>query len=49
MRSFFDLFDTNEDGTICVKELMKLMQACGQNPSENDVELIMKSADKNGK
>ena len=49
MRSVFDLFDSNHDGTICVSELMKLMQSCGQNPTDKDVEEIMKSVDKNGK
>ena len=48
MRSIFDLFDTNHDGTICVSELMKLMQSCGQNPTEGDVVEIMKAVDKNG-
>ena len=49
MRSVFDLFDINHDGTICVSELMKLMQSCGQNPTEGDVVEIMKAVDKNGK
>ena len=49
LRSVFDLFDTNNDGSICAKELMKLMQSCGQNPTEKDVNEIMKSVDKNCK
>ena len=49
LRSVFELFDTNRDGTICVKELLKLMQSCGQNPTQKDVEEIMKAVDKNGK
>ena len=48
MRSVFDVFDSNQDGTICVSELMKLMQSCGQNPTDKDVEEIMKAVDKNG-
>ena len=47
MRSVFDVFDSNQDGTICVSELMKLMQSCGQNPTDKDVEEIMKAVDKN--
>ncbi|XP_069105949.1 calmodulin-like protein 3 isoform X2 [Argopecten irradians] len=43
----FNLFDKNKDGRICIDELGTVMQACGQNPTADDVRKAMVELDKN--
>eukprot|EP00051_Salpingoeca_urceolata_P004393 m.64662 g.64662 ORF g.64662 m.64662 type:complete len:168 (+) comp13606_c1_seq2:88-591(+) len=47
LRSLFDFFDENGDGTISVKELTNVMRTLGHNPSRGDMERLMASADLN--
>lgn len=48
-RKVFDLFDKNGDGHISAAELGKVLRAIGQNPTDKDVEEVLKKADKDGK
>ncbi|XP_060085138.1 uncharacterized protein LOC132564497 [Ylistrum balloti] len=43
----FNIFDTNKDGRICLDELGRVMQGCGQNPTDEDVKDAMGKLDKN--
>ncbi|KAJ8322276.1 hypothetical protein KUTeg_000747 [Tegillarca granosa] len=45
----FDIFDKNKDGFISRDELGPVLRALGQNPTQEDVDKIMRKADKNGK
>ncbi|XP_012940785.1 neo-calmodulin-like [Aplysia californica] len=45
LRDAFSLFDKDGNGTICVDELGSVMRALGQNPTEKELENIMKNAD----
>ena len=42
----FTLFDKNGDGTILVKELGTVMRALGQNPTEAELQDMIKEVDK---
>ncbi|XP_033727387.1 neo-calmodulin-like [Pecten maximus] len=44
----FEVFDRNRDGRICIDELGIVMQACGQNPTTQQIEEAMVKLDKNG-
>jgi hypothetical protein len=44
----FEIFDKDKDGTISIGELGSVLRAVGQNPSNAQLEEIMKKADKNG-
>ena len=46
MKSKFEMFDTDGSGTICIKELGRLLRYLGYNPSEADIKDIMSSIDK---
>ena len=46
MKSKFGMFDTDGSGTICIKELGRLLRYLGYNPSEADIKDIMSSIDK---
>ena len=48
MKDAFDLFDVNGDARITCSELGKVLQALRQNPTEKDIQEVMKKADKNG-
>ena len=45
----FNLFDRDGSGTITSKELSIAMRSLGQNPSEEQLESIMKEVDIDGK
>lgn len=42
----FDLFDKDQNGTISTSELGSIMRAVGHNPTEQDLEDILKEIDK---
>ncbi|KAL3417991.1 calmodulin [Phlyctema vagabunda] len=44
-RHAFELFDTNGDGTISVKELSSVMKSLGQNPSDAEIEDMINEVD----
>ena len=44
----FDMFDVDGDGTISAKELATVMRTLGQNPTEEEIENMIKEADKDG-
>ena len=48
MKDAFDLFDKNGDQKISVSELGMVLRSLGQNPTDKEVEEIMKKADKDG-
>ena len=48
MKDAFDLFDQNGDRQISVKELGMVLRALGQNPTDKQIEEVMKKADKDG-
>ena len=37
LRQAFDLFDTDKDGTINLKELTNIMKSLGRDPSEEEI------------
>ena len=45
----FNLFDRDGSGTITSKELSIAMRSLGQNPSEDELESIMKEVDIDGR
>jgi len=45
MREAFSLFDKDGNGTISLNELGSVMRALGQNPTQKELEQIMKNAD----
>ena len=47
-REAFNLFDRDGSGTITSKELAIAMRSLGQNPSEDQLEAIMKEVDVDG-
>ena len=46
IKEFFDNFDKDNDGAITIKELTSIMRALGLNPSELDIQEIIKKYDK---
>ena len=48
MKEAFGYFDLNGDGHISVEELSKAMHLMGNNPTDEDLKLIMKEMDLNG-
>ena len=47
-RAAFELFDRDRDGTITTKELGTVMKNLGQNPSETELEEMIKQVDLDG-
>mmetsp|Transcript_32035 Transcript_32035/g.51456 ORF Transcript_32035/g.51456 Transcript_32035/m.51456 type:complete len:159 (+) Transcript_32035:27-503(+) len=47
-RQAFDLFDLNKNGKITHKELKKIMQGLGQNPTEVEIDELIKEIDADG-
>lgn len=47
-REVFGLFDKDGDGTISTKELGTVMRTLGQNPTDAEIEIIIKEVDING-
>ena len=45
---FFDLFDKDSSGTITTKELGTVMRNLGQNPSEEELNKLIREVDLNG-
>ncbi|KAK8816179.1 calmodulin [Blastocystis sp. ATCC 50177/Nand II] len=43
----FEVFDKDKDGKISRQELKTIMRSLGQNPSDDDIEEMMLSVDKN--
>ena len=48
MKDAFDLFDQNGDKKISIAELGMVLRALGQNPTDKEIEEVMKKADKDG-
>ena len=48
MKDAFDLFDQNGDKQISIAELGMVLRALGQNPTDKEIEEVMKKADKDG-
>ena len=46
MKAKFEMFDADGSGTICMKELGKLLRYLGYNPTEADVRNLMSSVDR---
>ncbi|XP_066930759.1 uncharacterized protein [Clytia hemisphaerica] len=47
-REAFELFDKNNDGNISIKELEKVMNSLGQNPSEAELQDMINEVDSDG-
>jgi calmodulin len=47
-REVFNLFDKDGSGTISASELGTVMRTLGQNPSETEVENMIREVDKDG-
>ena len=45
MREFFDLFDDNQSGNIPNADIMKVMNALGENPTQEKVEDLVQQID----
>lgn len=43
----FEVFDKDKDGFVTRQELKTIMRSLGQNPSEDDIEEMMVTADAN--
>ena len=43
----FEVFDKDKDGFVSRQELKTIMRSLGQNPSEDDIEELMVTADSN--
>lgn len=48
MKEAFALFDKNGDGKISAKELGTVMRSLGQNPTDADIQDLVKKADTDG-
>ena len=46
IKEFFDNFDKDNDGIITIRELTSIMRALGLNPSDIDIQEIIKKYDK---
>ncbi|XP_062620981.1 neo-calmodulin-like isoform X2 [Saccostrea cucullata] len=44
----FNLFDKDGDGTISTSELAVVMRSLGQNPSDDDIENMLRGVDEDG-
>ncbi|XP_034323714.2 uncharacterized protein [Magallana gigas] len=44
----FNLFDKDGDGTISTNELAMVMRSLGQNPSDAELEIMLKGVDEDG-
>lgn len=44
----FNLFDKDGDGTISTNELAMVMRSLGQNPSDAELESMLKDVDEDG-
>jgi calmodulin len=49
LRQAFRIFDKDDDGTISTQELGTVLRSLGQNPTEHDLEQIIKEVDVDGK
>lgn len=47
-KRLFDIFDINKDGTISAKELGKVLRSLNLNPSQSDLENMIKKTDQTG-
>ena len=47
-RRLFDIFDINKDRTISAKELGKVLRSLNLNPSQSDLENMIKKVDQSG-
>ena len=47
-RRLFDIFDINKDRTISAKELGKVLRSINLNPSQSDLENMIKKVDQSG-
>ncbi|OMJ65965.1 hypothetical protein SteCoe_37359 [Stentor coeruleus] len=47
-KRLFDIFDINKDQTISSKELGKVLRSLNLNPSQSDLENMIKKADQSG-
>lgn len=48
LRTVFNQFDVNNDGTIDENELRTVMKNMGQNPTQEEIRAMFKAADVNG-
>lgn len=48
MREAFDIFDKDKNGKISTKELGTVMRSLGQNPTQKEIDDMIKGADKDG-
>lgn len=48
IKEAFQMFDKNGDGKIGTKELDKVLRHMGQNPTQAEVEQMIRNADQNG-
>eukprot|EP00111_Clytia_hemisphaerica_P024853 TCONS_00073269-protein len=48
IKNMFQLFDKNDNGYICMKELRKMLKTMGEKVSHKQVNEMMKFADRNG-
>ncbi|XP_060602173.1 neo-calmodulin-like [Ruditapes philippinarum] len=48
LRQAFRIFDKDDDGTISTQELGTVLRSLGQNPTEHDLEQIIKEVDVDG-
>ena len=47
-KSTFNFFDKDRDGRISKDELVKALRATGQNPTDQEIQELLKSADIDG-
>ena len=48
-REAFSLFDKDGDGTITTEELGIVMRSLGQNPTEDELQIMLNEVDSDGK
>lgn len=49
MKTTFTHFDKDGNGTICARELNKVLRSLGQKPTDEEVAKLISEADKDGK